>query len=74
MPERRPSPFTSSMIAPALVGLVIGIVVGLILDGPVVALALGVALALSAVGRRWAVARLNASNQSDGRGAGRGGR
>lgn len=58
MPASRRAAFDRSMVAPALFAFVLGLVVGIVLEGPLVGLAIGLVLAISAVGRRYAAARM----------------
>lgn len=58
MTSPRRAAFDRSMVAPAAFAFLLGMVVGIVLEGPLVGLAIGVVLAISAVGRRYAAARM----------------
>lgn len=58
MNDSRRAAFDRSMVAPAVIGFLVGLVVGILLEGPLIGVAIGAALAISAVGRRYAAARM----------------
>ena len=58
MSSSRRAAFDRSMVGPALFAFVLGVVVGIVLEGPLVGLAIGLVLAMGAVGRRYAAARM----------------
>lgn len=61
MDPQAPSLLDRSAIAPALVGFVVGLIVGALLMSNVLAgVAIGAVLALSAVARRYAAAKMEA--------------
>ncbi len=60
MEQRSLSPFDASYIAPALVAFAIGLAAGALIVNLVAGVAIGLVLAFSAVGRRWAAARMEA--------------
>lgn len=68
MDSPSPSLLDRSAIAPAIVGLVVGIVVGALLMSNVLAgVAIGVVLAISAVMRRYAAAKMQARYEEQAR-------
>ena len=68
MDSPSPSLLDRSAIAPAIVGLVVGIVVGaLLMDNVLAGVAIGVVLAISAVMRRYAAAKMQARYEQQAR-------
>jgi mannose/fructose/N-acetylgalactosamine-specific phosphotransferase system component IIC len=61
MPPSRRAAFDRSMVVPTIIGFVVGFVAGTLLESPLVGVALGAGLAMSALGRRYAAARMGQS-------------